>query len=777
MPPRASTSNPTPSALARKQKADTARRIQVAAPPQLPTNSIDGLPATLDIERFAQARSFEIGAMQSAIKTATEAASHRVWQTLPRHLRRRAASHDVRRVPVRLREKAKLEVRPLVEISMLRHPTKRKKFLKLLKRKRRLASGSGRTESFAKRQQNKAWLETHLWHAKRMHMSDVWGYRLAERPTAKSYRPSHRAAVHGSTLNDISYMVTLEVTGKVENVTSILKQCCDLGGVGPWAARYTSGARACQTHMYEVGAWPGGLIGPATVFWKPESPIDTATSITSTDRALWIRIHPSNLKDTLSSLKLASEQVPEVDRPEITDLSGDINAFELVGPRTSQVIHGALKLSDPRLEVKQFWKSLPNARSPGNFSSGMIIGLTVHDPRLSYPPTNSKVDENHPSPETRLVTPDPKLAQSEIWEQSARDKLRTPAYKKGQLDKRHSEVQCDKIPLLLIQHTISHSQAPLATSRDRSQALYGWTIILPPSWAMPFLSSLTHTGTRVVGLSARHHQCLETKSPHFPNDYVGCPTYTDLATKQAETERVKWERTPKGKRINYEALGVTRPWASDWDGLMDSSLSAEEDLIPITYGPGIIHPTPRAPWLFLFPDMARLVRYLATSSEKPITEAFATQLNSQRTKRGLPIIDFKATTELFNTALVIVHIDMNGRGNPQDRAILYGCESDEVMASWNAAVDPPCNELSASPVTGLPVLGYVTSGGFSLQLGHGHGIAAVSFKRLIEMTKRRFVTIFQVDPHANTSFSQGNVLVRVRNLNGTVAPLGSVSPV
>jgi ribonuclease P/MRP protein subunit POP1 len=37
--------------------------------------------------------------------------THRVWQTLPRHLRRRAASHDVRRVPLRLRDKARAEVR------------------------------------------------------------------------------------------------------------------------------------------------------------------------------------------------------------------------------------------------------------------------------------------------------------------------------------------------------------------------------------------------------------------------------------------------------------------------------------------------------------------------------------------------------------------------------------------------------------------------------------------------------------------------------------------
>jgi Ribonucleases P/MRP protein subunit POP1, N-terminal len=44
-------------------------------------------------------------------------ATQRVWQTLPRHLRRRAASHDFRRVPVRLRMKAKLEVTPQIFLT------------------------------------------------------------------------------------------------------------------------------------------------------------------------------------------------------------------------------------------------------------------------------------------------------------------------------------------------------------------------------------------------------------------------------------------------------------------------------------------------------------------------------------------------------------------------------------------------------------------------------------------------------------------------------------
>ena len=37
-------------------------------------------------------------------------AGKRVFQQLPRHMRRRAMSHNVRRLPRRLREKAKKEV-------------------------------------------------------------------------------------------------------------------------------------------------------------------------------------------------------------------------------------------------------------------------------------------------------------------------------------------------------------------------------------------------------------------------------------------------------------------------------------------------------------------------------------------------------------------------------------------------------------------------------------------------------------------------------------------
>jgi hypothetical protein len=57
---------------------------------------------------FAQARAAEISAM---LKAVTQKASNSlVFQTLPRHMRRRAMSHSVKRLPRRLQEAAQREV-------------------------------------------------------------------------------------------------------------------------------------------------------------------------------------------------------------------------------------------------------------------------------------------------------------------------------------------------------------------------------------------------------------------------------------------------------------------------------------------------------------------------------------------------------------------------------------------------------------------------------------------------------------------------------------------
>lgn len=80
-------------------------------------------------------------------------------------------------------------------------------------------------------------------------------------------------------------------------------------------------------------------------------------------RSLWLRIHPGAYDAASSTLTRAAMRVlataKEAGEPaaeiEIADLRGHVNAFELTGPKSSQVIHGVMKLvsEDKRKDVKE----------------------------------------------------------------------------------------------------------------------------------------------------------------------------------------------------------------------------------------------------------------------------------------------------------------------------------------------------------------------------------------------------------------------------------------
>ena len=64
----------------------------------------------LDIPTYTKAREFEIQALEQNISSSKKVLSTRAFQQVPRDLRRRTASHNVKKVPKRLRARAAKEV-------------------------------------------------------------------------------------------------------------------------------------------------------------------------------------------------------------------------------------------------------------------------------------------------------------------------------------------------------------------------------------------------------------------------------------------------------------------------------------------------------------------------------------------------------------------------------------------------------------------------------------------------------------------------------------------
>jgi ribonuclease P/MRP protein subunit POP1 len=113
----------------------------------------------------------------------------------------------------------------------------------------------------------------------------------------------------------------------------------------------------CETELFGDAAYPLDFIAPLQVIWQihssspksqsEDSGVDPAVGIA---RVAWLRIHPAAYEKVSKALTEATMAVLESEkqsgRPsvemEIADLRGQFNSFNLTGPKSSQVIWGAL---------------------------------------------------------------------------------------------------------------------------------------------------------------------------------------------------------------------------------------------------------------------------------------------------------------------------------------------------------------------------------------------------------------------------------------------------
>ena len=160
-----------------------------------------------------------------------------------------------------------------------------------------------------------------------------------------------------------------------------------------------------------------GLIAPGTVIWRPVLPAEqhressgsvnpasvNSKGKTKADqsvdigmRTVWIKVHPSVFEEVYSELRTAASFAleaakkaapPPADKPyevEIADLREHFNVFEIMGPKSSQVIRGALRpvAEDNRAEFKKTWNALVDLQTTASVPRNAVIGFKVYDPRL-----------------------------------------------------------------------------------------------------------------------------------------------------------------------------------------------------------------------------------------------------------------------------------------------------------------------------------------------------------------------------------------------------------
>ncbi|XP_025306111.1 ribonucleases P/MRP protein subunit POP1 isoform X2 [Canis lupus baileyi] len=320
-----------------------------------PEGTSQEIPKYITASTFAQARAAEISAM---LKAVTQKSSNSlVFQTLPRHMRRRAMSHNVKRLPRRLQEIAQKEAEKAV------HQKKEHSKNKCHKARR---CHKNRVLEFNRRQKKNIWLETHIWHAKRFHMVKKWGYCLGERPTAKSHRACYRAMTNRCLLQDLSYYCCLELKGKEEEILKALSPMCSTdAGLTFAAVHCLSGKHQGSVLLYRAKKYPQEMLGPVTFIWKSErTPVHTSES-----RQLWIWFHPTLKQDILEELKAACQCVEPIKSTICTP-----DPLLTTSQEKSQT-----ELPDEKIGKKRKWKDDGENAKPVK-----VMGDGTRDPHQPY---------------------------------------------------------------------------------------------------------------------------------------------------------------------------------------------------------------------------------------------------------------------------------------------------------------------------------------------------------------------------------------------------------
>ena len=245
---------------------------------------------------------------------------------------------------------------------------------------------------FRKRQIHKAWLPTHLYHAKRAHMTPpkepLWRFAIPLSPTDKCYRSTHRAAsMRGCVAWDTSYMSTIGIEGVEASLLGLLRGVGveEKMLIGRGAAKWRRGTRGWEGWIRERDGekrW----IAPVVVMWcldesvtvdgsgstrvndavfpddakKPNEgglesdasqedgvmqetadiPKRAANQQQKPKRKLLLRVHPSAFLQVWNNvLKVAKIQRPPA---MVEDLRFEIGSIEVTGPGSTEALIGIL---------------------------------------------------------------------------------------------------------------------------------------------------------------------------------------------------------------------------------------------------------------------------------------------------------------------------------------------------------------------------------------------------------------------------------------------------
>lgn len=564
---------------------------------------------------------------------------------------------------------------------------------------------------FRKRQIHKSWLPTHLYHAKRAHMTapkePLWRFAIPLTPTDKCYRATHRAgSERGCVAWDTSYMSTIGVEGAEESLLGLLR------GLGV-EENMVTGKRERKWRRGSRG-WEGWIrerdgekkwISKVSVVWcvenvKGTEALEKSSSAKKPVRRLFIRVHPSAFLQVWNeTLKVSKIQRPPA---MVEDLRFEIGSIEVTGPGSTETLISALQpvaiAKDPPDSdgPEDIWPRLVAVTYPAALPSNALLGFNVCDPRLHHPPRTLKCPSSPGANEELLHTlsawsPDTTQTSPDIFSRKARFEASRLLPSQKSINRRKGAALPGAYPDPLPRDP----QIPvlLLASRSLSASTQGsWTVLLPWKSVLPVWYSIMHYplssggNPRFGGLLEKRQLAFEQGVPWFPGDFPGTSSGWEWECMEREKRKAEWEKRPKGKRVQWESVDlgegrkgeVGRGWACDWERLFEGP--------PLPASNDSENTGPRAPEV---PTPAKPADNSSTSIPTQPTSSPTPPLKIIH----IPFPHSSDTPHLTipATALTTISLTLLSRGTPTTCTRIYRLptKNSSLRSKWLALASPP----------------------------------------------------------------------------------------
>lgn len=781
------------------------------------------LPAHLDIEQELSTYYSEIQALHKAINASANSSSVRAWQMLPRHRRRRNASHNLLALPKRLRGKGRAEMRASNTLPRSKSDIRRRKgrgsraalgaYPRSKQGKRRAILIGRATQAAAT---GKAWMESHLWHAKRFRMSGRegkwkdgkevpgtyrWGFSLPEESSMKSFRASWRDDKNGATIIDKSYEAWFRISAspKQESPSSredgrhshlavflyILEKCgipVDEIHKRDWTTK-----PFLDTIFTVVKEETKKARGPVQVHFV-DANHHTLTSY------ILLRTHPgcsAQLERALrrakfmgskamdQSYKLQFSKLNTVPHPLFSAGSSSSGRQHNVrsNPGSGRGLRSTLHDMEEALARRWMRNEGYNVFEVAGPKSGHLlsrvlrpIGSNAGDPRCittmkDYQRISMRVHDPRLSFPPKALTAKDRRGGFKVSGQPSELFVKgayPPRYSKGEIDSRRAKLPVSGARLL---PTSRDDKVPIIVlCRVSAFGRKTYTVIVPRGWSGAFWLSLVHPGTRVLGQSQLHSLQFDKKIPTFPYDWAGTPAFEQWASVDSLKAYEAWRRTPPAKRFNPATSGVRWCFGGPglWREIVKSGKSCKGFSEIYTSRNGTEEKSDdtkicRADSVQIFQEP-----WLFVDPSQSYISDLCEVIGSHHSSKSYLL-------QVLSSALVCVKLTACRRGtfSKWDEVHLMDYENSK---SWYDALRQVQNDRNARGSVqileskGVPtsssLVGAVTTGHFTLSEGKTTALASMSLIAFLELKLRRFPTLHMEEPVRNPVPLSSLVIVR-----------------